>query len=71
MAKDLSMRESLSFNSVRSEEEEEEVEKVVPSRGKQNFQNLGVKILAVKRKGGELCKLQKPDEPDFSADGFE
>lgn len=71
MAKDLSMRESLSFNSVRSEEEEEEVENVGPSRGKQNFQNLGVKIMAVKRKGNELRKLQKPDEPDFSADGFE
>ncbi|KAJ1698610.1 hypothetical protein LUZ63_007122 [Rhynchospora breviuscula] len=72
MAKDLSMRESLSFNSVRSEEEEEEEEENVgPSRGKQNFQNLRVKIMAASRKGGELRKLQKPDEPDFSADGFE
>jgi cyclic nucleotide gated channel, plant len=70
MVKDLSMRESSSFISVQSEEEEE-VENVVPSRGMQNFQNLGVKIMAVKRKGGELRKLQKPDEPDFSADGFE
>ncbi|KAJ3699082.1 hypothetical protein LUZ61_002787 [Rhynchospora tenuis] len=71
MAKDLSMRESLSFNSVRSEEEEEEEENVHSSRGKQNFQNLGVKIMAASRKVGELRKLQKPDEPDFSADGFE
>ncbi|KAJ4816499.1 cyclic nucleotide-gated channel 6 [Rhynchospora pubera] len=72
MAKDLSMRESLSFNSVRSEEEEEEEEENVgSSQGKQNFQNLGVKIMAAVRKGGELRKLQKPDEPDFSADGFE
>ncbi|XP_078157766.1 cyclic nucleotide-gated ion channel 17-like [Carex rostrata] len=71
IVKDLSMREGLSFNSVRSEEEEEEVGNVGPSRGKLNFQKLGVKIMAVKRKGSELRKLQKPDEPDFSADGFE
>ncbi|KAJ3695404.1 hypothetical protein LUZ60_000781 [Juncus effusus] len=78
MARDLSMRESLSFSSVRSEEEEEEEEedKVEPgpgpSRGRQNFRNIGVKIMSGKRKGNnDLRKLQKPDEPDFSAEGFE
>ncbi|XP_078157768.1 cyclic nucleotide-gated ion channel 17-like isoform X2 [Carex rostrata] len=71
MAKDLSTRESSSFNSVRSEEEEEEEENAGPSWGKQNFQNIGFKIVALKMKDSELCKLQKPEEPDFSVDGFE
>ncbi|WOL13871.1 cyclic nucleotide-gated ion channel 17 [Canna indica] len=84
LAKDLSMRES--FNSRTDEQvpdeaaqEEDEVNKYSTSSS-QTKQNLGVTILASKfaattRKGAQklkgMPKLQKPDEPDFSADPYD
>ncbi|GJM87089.1 hypothetical protein PR202_ga03008 [Eleusine coracana subsp. coracana] len=63
MAKDLSMRES--FNSVRSDESDEEDE--TPPKN-----DLALKFIARTRKRPqnikELPKLKKPDEPDFSAE---
>ncbi|KAK3155493.1 hypothetical protein QOZ80_2BG0203920 [Eleusine coracana subsp. coracana] len=63
MAKDLSMRES--FNSVRSDESDEEDE--APPKN-----DLALKFIARTRKRPqnikELPKLKKPDEPDFSAE---
>ncbi|KAJ8500891.1 hypothetical protein OPV22_011443 [Ensete ventricosum] len=80
MAKDLSTRES--FNSQTDEQtaeetvlEEDEVNTYSMSTS-QPKQNLGATILASKfaattRKGAQKIKLQKPEEPDFSADPYD
>lgn len=82
MAKNLSMRESFSFptdDQMSDETEQEEGEKSIGSNSSQAKQSLGVTILASRfaantRRGAqkikniELPKLQKPEEPDFSAE---
>ncbi|XP_010914081.1 probable cyclic nucleotide-gated ion channel 14 [Elaeis guineensis] len=86
MAMDLNMRESFSFQSDEQaadesgqEEEHSNSSSINPSQPKQN---LGVTILASKFaastrkgvqkiKGIDMPKLQKPDEPDFSADPYD
>lgn len=86
MAKDLNLRESFSSRSDEQaadesgqEEEDSNSSSINPSQPKQN---LGVTILASKFasstrngaqkiKGIDMPKLQKPDEPDFSADPYD
>ncbi|XP_073010438.1 cyclic nucleotide-gated ion channel 17-like [Typha latifolia] len=78
MAKDLSLRESFNSRSDESGQDEEENGNTSMSAS-HPIQNLGVTILASrfaantrkgaqKIKGMDMPKLQKPDEPDFSAD---
>lgn len=87
MAKDLSMRESFSSRSEEQADDvyEQEEEEPSPRSGtvSQPQQNFNVTILASKfaastRKKGaqkmkaiDMPKLQKPEEPDFSADQFD
>ncbi|XP_020080387.1 cyclic nucleotide-gated ion channel 17-like [Ananas comosus] len=81
MAKGLSLRESLSFKSDDSGQDEEESSSPSTSASHPK-QNLAVSILASRfaastRKGSQkvkdmdLPKLQKPDEPDFSAEPYD
>ncbi|XWS70553.1 hypothetical protein CRYUN_Cryun03dG0057300 [Craigia yunnanensis] len=82
MARNLSMIESLSYppdEQVADETEQEEEHTLASSNTSQVKQNLGVTILASrfaentrrgaqKMKGVEMPKLQKPEQPDFSAE---
>ena len=82
MARNLSMMESFSYppdEQVADETEEEEEHTLASSDSSQVKQNLGVTILASrfatntqrgaqKMKDVEMPKLQKPEEPDFSAE---
>lgn len=81
MEKDLSIHESLSKSpehDVASNEHEEEINNAPCENHPQARQNLGVTILASRfaastRRGAQkikdagITKLQKPEEPDFSA----
>ncbi|KAL5853028.1 hypothetical protein ACOSQ3_008146 [Xanthoceras sorbifolium] len=83
MAKNLSMMESFSYNLdeqvALEKEQEEEEHSTASSTSSQAKQNLGVTMLASrfaantcrgaqKIKHAEMPKLQKPEEPDFSAE---
>lgn len=80
MAKSLSLKESFNLSNEDELADENEKEEVLKkTRSSQAKQNLGVTILASrfaantrrgaqKMKNVELAKLQKPEEPDFSAD---
>ncbi|KAK9097944.1 hypothetical protein Syun_024989 [Stephania yunnanensis] len=80
LAKDLSIQESFSYVSDDpAPNQTEEEEPTTPANSSQSKQNIGVTILASmfaantrrgvqKAKAGEIPKLQKPDEPDFSAE---
>ncbi|XP_022732315.1 probable cyclic nucleotide-gated ion channel 14 [Durio zibethinus] len=82
MARNLSMMESFSYTpdeQVADETEREEKQTLASSNSSQVKQNLGVTILASRfaantRRGAqrmkavEMPKLQKPEEPDFSAE---
>ncbi|KAH6836307.1 cyclic nucleotide-gated channel 14 [Perilla frutescens var. hirtella] len=75
MAKSLSIKESLSFSDENDKEEEEEEESAASNSSQPPKQSLGVTMLASrfaantrKMKNVKLPKLQKPQEPDFSAD---
>ena len=87
MVKDISMRESFASRSEEQASDVYEPEEEEPSSRSatvsQSQQNLNVTILASKfaastRKKGaqkmkviDMPKLQKPEEPDFSADQFD